>query len=290
MAVSVFDLFKVGIGPSSSHTVGPMRAARLFARHLQHDGLLQATVRVQSHLYGSLGATGKGHGSDKAVLLGLAGHEPDTVEVDAVPALLATIRQQGRLALLGTHEISFVEKDDLKFYRRETLPFHANGMRFIAFDAVGAELANRTYYSVGGGFVVSEEVAADGARQKVIAPDSTVLPHPFHSGDELLLRTKEVSATIAAVMRRNERHWRSDAEIDAGLLNIWRVMQDCVKRGCATDGILPGGFKVKRRAAPLYRALIANPEAALRDPLQVMDWVNLYALAVNEETPPAGAW
>ena len=292
MAVSVFDLFKIGIGPSSSHTVGPMRAARLFARHLQHDGLLQPTVRVQSHLYGSLGATGKGHGSDKAVLLGLAGYEPDTVEVDAVPALLEAIRKQCRLSLLGRHEIGFVEKDDLKFYRRETLPFHANGMRFIALDAAGAELANKCYYSVGGGFVVSEEVAADGARQKVIAPDSTVLPHPFHSGEELLVRTKEVSGTIADVMRRNERFLgkggRTDAEIDAGLLNIWRVMQDCVKRGCATDGILPGGFKVKRRAAPLYRDLIANPEAALRDPLQVMDWVNLYALAVNEENAAGG--
>ena len=302
MAVSVFDLFKIGIGPSSSHTVGPMRAARLFVRHLQHDGLLTDTARVQSQLYGSLGATGKGHGSDKAVLLGLCGHEPDTVDVDAVPALLDAMRKRGRLALLGLHEVGFAEKDDLKFHRRGTLPFHANGMRFIAFDAAGTELCNKTYYSVGGGFVVSEEVAADGARQKVIAPDTTLLPHPFHSGEELLVRTREVggssvdgksadgkaAGTIAEVMRCNERHWRSDAEIDAGLLNIWRVMQDCVKRGCATDGILPGGFKVKRRAAPLYRALLANPEAALRDPLQVLDWVNLYALAVNEENAAGG--
>ena len=292
MAVSVFDLFKIGIGPSSSHTVGPMRAARLFARHLQHDGLLARTARVQSHLYGSLGATGKGHGSDKAVLLGLAGHEPDTVDVDGVPALLAAMRKQARLSLLGVHEVAFAEKDDLKFYRRESLPFHANGMRFVAFAADGSEIDRRTYYSVGGGFVVSEEVAADGTRQKVIAPDTTVLPYPFHSGEELLLRTRELGGSrpgsIAEVMRRNEHHWRTDAQIDAGLLNIWRVMQDCVKRGCATDGILPGGFKVKRRAAPLYRDLIANPEAALRDPLQVMDWVNLYALAVNEENAAGG--
>ena len=293
MAVSVFDLFKIGIGPSSSHTVGPMRAARLFARQLQHEGLLEKTARVQSHLYGSLGATGKGHGTDKAVLLGLAGHEPDTVDVDAVPALLAAVRQAARLPLLGTHEVAFAEKDDLKFWRRSLLdkdgqPFHANGMRFIAFDGAGAELANRTWYSVGGGFVVSEEVAADGARHKVIAPDTTVLPHPFHSGEELLLRCAEVGGSIAQVMRRNERHWRTDAKIDAGLLNIWAVMQACVKRGCATDGILPGGFKVKRRAAPLYRDLIAHPEAALRDPLQVLDWVNLYALAVNEENAAGG--
>src|SRR5213078_3250289 len=153
MAVSVFDLFKIGIGPSSSHTVGPMRAARLFALRLQHDGLLGATARVKSELYGSLGATGKGHGSDKAVLLGLAGHEPDTVDVDAVPALLEAMRTQGRLLLLGQHGIGFNERDDLKFFRRESLPFHANGMRFTAFDAAGQALASRVYYSVGGGFV-----------------------------------------------------------------------------------------------------------------------------------------
>jgi L-serine dehydratase len=298
MAVSVFDLFKIGIGPSSSHTVGPMRAARLFARHLLADGLLQRTARVQSHLYGSLGATGKGHGTDKAVLLGLAGQEPDSVDVDAVPALLAQMRGAARLPLLGSHEINFVEKEDIRFWRRESLPFHANGMRFVALDAAGQTLASRTWYSVGGGFVVSEEVAADGARHKLIAPDTTVLAHPFHSGDELLLRCREIGGPIAQVMRLNEHHWRSDAEIDAGLLNIWRVMQDCVKRGCATDGILPGGFKVKRRAAPLHRALLANPEAAPGhegarlggpgDPLQVLDWVNLYALAVNEENAAGG--
>ena len=288
MAVSVFDLFKIGIGPSSSHTVGPMRAARLFVRHLQTHGQLPQTARVLSQLYGSLGATGKGHGSDKAVLLGLAGHEPDTVDVDAVPALLASIRERGRISLLDAHEVAFAEKDDLKFYRRETLPFHSNGLRFVAFDASGAELANRAYYSVGGGFVVSEEVAADGARQKVIAPDATVLPHPFTSGEELLTRTRELGCSIAEVMRRNERHWRTDDEIDGGLLRIWNVMQACVKRGCATDGILPGGFKVKRRAPQLHRDLTANPEAALRDPLQVMDWVNLYALAVNEENAAGG--
>ena len=288
MAVSVFDLFKIGIGPSSSHTVGPMRAARLFASRLQHDGVLAQTARVQCALYGSLGATGKGHGSDKAVLLGLAGHEPDTVDVEAIPSLLEAIRGGSTLALLGTHAVPFNEREDLLFHRRESLPFHANGMRFIAFDAAGAELCNRTYYSVGGGFVVSDEVAADGSRQKVIAPDTTVLPHPFHSGEELLVLTQSLGCSIAEVMRRNERHWRNDAEIDAGLLKIWRVMQDCVARGCRTDGVLPGGFKVRRRAAPLYRDLTSNPEAALRDPLMVMDWVNLYALAVNEENAAGG--
>ena len=288
MAVSVFDLFKIGIGPSSSHTVGPMRAARLFALRLEGEGLLARTTRVCSQLYGSLGATGKGHGSDKAVLLGLLGHEPDTVEVDAVPALLQTVRDSGRLTLLGRHDIAFNEKDDLRFYRRETLPFHANGLRFTAFDAQGGELASRCYYSVGGGFVVSEEVAADGARQKAIAPDTTVLPLPFHSGAELLQRCAEVGGSIATVMRRNESHWRSEAEVHAGLMKIWRVMQDCVERGCRTDGVLPGGFKVRRRAKALRDALTAHPEQALSDPLQVLDWVNLYALAVNEENAAGG--
>ena len=288
MAVSVFDLFKIGIGPSSSHTVGPMRAARLFALRLQHEGHLGATARVCSQLYGSLGATGKGHGSDKAVLLGLCGEEPDSVEVDGIAARLKHIREAKRVPLLGTHEVGFVEKTDLILYRRESLPFHPNGMRFTAFDAGGAELLTRTYYSVGGGFVVSDEVAHDGTKQKVIAPDTTVLAHPFHSGAELLALTVSERCGIAELMRRNERHWRSDAEIDAGLLNIWAVMQACVVRGCATDGVLPGGFKVRRRAADLHRQLCANPEAALRDPLQVLDWVNLYALAVNEENAAGG--
>jgi L-serine dehydratase len=288
MAVSVFDLFKIGIGPSSSHTVGPMRAARLFALRLAHDGPLERTARVQAQLYGSLGATGKGHGSDKAVLLGLAGHEPDTVDVDAIPALLDTIRSRGRLALLGRHEIGFAEKTDLKFHRRETLPFHANGMRFTAFDAAGAEIASRTYYSVGGGFVVSDEVAADGSRHKAIAPDATVLPRPFRSAAELLAQAQALGGSIADVMRANERHWRPDAETDAGLARIWQVMQACVERGCRTEGTLPGGFHVKRRAAALKQQLTSHPEAALRDPLQVLDWVNLYALAVNEENAAGG--
>ncbi len=287
MAVSVFDLFKIGIGPSSSHTVGPMRAARLFGLRLRAEGLLAATARVQVILYGSLGATGKGHGSDKAVLLGLAGHEPDTVDVEAIPALLDAIRA-GSLSLLGEQLLRFDETRDLVFKRRESLPFHANGMRCLAFDAEGSEIANRIYYSVGGGFVVSSEVAEDGSKQKIIAPDATVLPYPFTTGDELLALTRRHGLTIAELMRRNEQHWRSAAEIDAGLLRIWDVMQACVQRGCRTEGTLPGGFKVKRRAAQLHRDLTANPEAALRDPLQVMDWVNLYALAVNEENAAGG--
>jgi L-serine dehydratase len=260
----------------------------MFAHRLAHDGVLSATTRVKVDLYGSLGATGKGHGSDKAVLLGLAGHAPDTIDVETIPQLLDAIRGAQRLPLADGPTIAFDEGADLIFHRRETLPFHANGMRFTAFGAGGTQLANRIYYSVGGGFVVSDEVAADGSKQKVIAPDTTVLPHPFHSGAELLQLTRRLGCSIAEVMRRNERHWRSDAQIDTGLLHIWRVMQDCVSRGCRVEGVLPGGFKVKRRAARLYRDLTANPEAALKDPLQVMDWVNLYALAVNEENAAGG--
>ena len=287
MAVSVFDLFKIGMGPSSSHTVGPMRAARQFVARLQHSGLLAQTATVRCWLHGSLGATGKGHASDVAVLLGLSGHEPDTVEVDQIPDLLAEVRSGKSVLLAGVQRIAFHEKDDLLFMRAP-LPFHANGMRFVALDAAGNELANRVYYSVGGGFIVSDEVAADGSRQKVIAPDATVLPMPFTSGDALLVLANAHGLSIAQIMRKNEQHWRSDAEIDAGLLRIWKVMQDCVKRGCRTEGVRPGGFKVKRRAAPLFKALSENPEAALRDPLQVLDWVNLYALAVNEENAAGG--
>ena len=288
MAVSVFDLFKIGIGPSSSHTVGPMRAARQFVLRLQQAGLLEQTCGVRCWLYGSLGATGKGHGSDTAVLMGLCGHEPDTVEIEAIPSMLAGIRSGKSVCLLGLHSVPFVERADLNFMRRETLPFHANGMRFVAFGASGEEISNRVYYSVGGGFIISDEVAADGTRQKVIAPDATVLPMPYASGDALLALAQSNGLSIAQIMRRNERHWRTNAEIDAGLMRIWQVMQDCVRRGCRTGGVLPGGFKVKRRAKALLQALSANPEAALKDPLQVLDWVNLYALAVNEENAAGG--
>ena len=291
MAVSVFDLFKIGIGPSSSHTVGPMRAARLF---VAAAGRTTASCRTRraccSQLYGSLGATGKGHGSDKAVLLGLAGHEPDSVDVDAVPALLAQMRSEGRIQLLGHHAVAFNEKDDLKFFRRESLPFHANGLRFTAFDAAG-ERAGQPRLLLGGRRFCRQRRSggrrrqAEGhrARHHGAAP-----PLPQRRRTAAALPRRCGGGSIAEVMRANERHWRSDAEIDAGLLKIWRVMQDCVERGCRTEGVLPGGFQVKRRAKPLRDALTANPEQALRDPLQVLDWVNLYALAVNEENAAGG--
>jgi len=285
MAVSVFDLFKIGIGPSSSHTVGPMRAARLFAQRLANEGLIDGVAAVRAELYGSLGATGKGHGSDKAVLLGLEGEEPATVEVDAIPARLAAIREARQLRLLGEHPVGFIEKEHLLFFTK-ALPFHANGLRFVALDVEARELAARTYYSVGGGFVVSEELASDGSAQKRVAPDTTILPLPFHTGDELLAQCAARGLSIAQVMRANERHWRDDEAIDAGLLAIWQVMQRCVERGLRSEGTLPGGLKVRRRAAEWHRKLAAASGPS--DPLAVLDWVNLFALAVNEENAAGG--
>jgi len=287
MAVSVFDLFKIGIGPSSSHTVGPMRAARLFVQRLARDGHMPQVARVRSTLYGSLGATGRGHASDRAVLLGLCGHAPDTVDVALIEPLIAGIRSQGRLPLADGPEIAFDWAEDLPLVADVSLPLHANGMRFEAFDAAGGLLDAQVYYSVGGGFIVSEEAAQDSARQAQIAPDTEVLPLPFHSGAQLLAQAAGQGGSIARVMRTNERHWRSDADIDAGLLAIWRTMQDCVQRGCGTGGELPGGFRVRRRAPALYRALQAAQEGQ-HDPLQVIDWVNLFALAVNEENAAGG--
>ena len=283
MALSVFDLFKVGIGPSSSHTVGPMRAAMQFAIGLQEHGLLNATQAIKVELYGSLGATGKGHGSDKAVLLGLEGCEPDTVDVESIETRLDSIRNTRQLNLLGEKEISFIEKEHLVFIRRE-LAFHPNGLRFAAFDNNGDELRSKVYFSVGGGFVVDEDAA--GADR--IVADTTPQAIAFRSGNELLARCREHDLTISQLMMTNEKAWRVESEIRARLLTIWEVMQSCVKRGCATEGTMPGPPRVKRRASSLYRQLSSNPEASLRDSLSVLDWVNLYALAVNEENASGG--
>ncbi|HRA80603.1 MAG TPA: L-serine ammonia-lyase [Thauera sp.] len=284
MAISVFDMFKVGIGPSSSHTVGPMRAALTFVTRLQDEGVLTRVRRVRAELYGSLGATGKGHATDKAVILGLEGEAPDLVDPDTVDERLMRIRASGKLLLLGMHEIDFVEKTDLIFLRRQSLPFHPNGLRLTAYGEDEVELTSRVYYSVGGGFVVNEEAA--GADRIVL--DDTQLPYHFLTGDELLVQCAESNLSISGLMMENEKHWRSEAETRNGLLHIWKVMQACVRRGCESEGVLPGGMKVRRRAAELYRKLSAAPEASLRDPLTTLDWVNLYALAVNEENAAGG--
>ncbi|MGW3784998.1 L-serine ammonia-lyase [Micromonospora chokoriensis] len=280
--ISVFDLFSVGIGPSSSHTVGPMRAARTFVGGLKADGLISDVARVQAELFGSLGATGHGHGSGPAVLLGLAGESPETVDTDTVGPRVERIRAERRISILGAHEINFDPDRDLTLHRRRSLPYHPNGMTFAAFNAAGEEVRSRTYYSVGGGFVVDE--AAAGADR--IKPDSTQVRYPFLTGAQLLDVTSRTGLSISEVMLANERSWRSEADIRAGLLEIWRVMQECVQRGCERDGVLPGGLKVRRRAAELRRGLEAD--AGTTDPLHAMDWVTLFALAVNEENAAGG--
>ncbi|WP_333778855.1 L-serine ammonia-lyase [Streptomyces sp. IBSBF 3136] len=280
MAISVFDLFSIGIGPSSSHTVGPMRAARMFARRLRNEDLLGSVASLRCELYGSLGATGHGHGTPKAVLLGLEGASPRTVDVEGADDRVAAIKASGRLSVLGEHEIAFSFDDDLVLHRRKALPYHANGMTIWAFDASGAELLTKTYYSVGGGFVVDED--AVGADRIVL--DDTVLKYPFRTGDELLRLTKETGLSISSLMLENERAWRTEDEIRAGLLEIWRVMRECVQRGMSREGILPGGLKVRRRAALSARQLRAEG-----DPLaHAMEWITLYAMAVNEENAAGG--
>ncbi len=285
MAVSTFDLFKIGIGPSSSHTVGPMRAAcRFVHRWLEEGGDLARTARVRAEVFGSLALTGRGHGTDKALLMGLEGHWPNEIDPDLIPASLARIRGEKKLRLLGTHEIGFDEKHDLIMNKRQKLPFHTNGMRFAAYDAAGNLIATRDYYSVGGGFVVNQDEAAE---DRIVA-DTTELRYPFNSGDALLAQCERTGLSIATLMFENERNWRSDDDIREGLRELWNAMQACVQRGIRETGTLPGGLHVVRRAPSLHAELSSKPEAGMRDPLTVLDWVNLYALAVNEENAAGG--
>jgi L-serine dehydratase len=282
--ISVFDIFKIGIGPSSSHTVGPMRAARRFAATLDADGQLDRTASVKVELFGSLGFTGKGHGSDRAVLLGLEGDEPATVDIDSVAARVARAVQTKRVNLLGKREVAHDPETQLVFHRREKLPLHANGMRFTALDDAGAVVAERIYYSVGGGFVVDHAGApADGSTPA----DQVEVPYPFNSAAELLGHSAEHGMSISGLMLENEKALASEADVRSRMIAIWSAMEACVKRGCEREGILPGGLKVKRRAAALHRKLKSDP-AGSSDPLVIMDWVNLFALAVNEENAAGG--
>ncbi|WP_037579669.1 L-serine ammonia-lyase [Phaeacidiphilus oryzae] len=281
MALSVFDLFSVGIGPSSSHTVGPMRAARMFARRLKSEGLLAGTASIRAELFGSLGATGHGHGTPKAVLLGLEGNSPRTVDVEAADADAERIRSERRIRLLGVHEIDFDPDTQLVLHRRRALPYHPNGMTVCAYDAAGVPVLEKTYYSVGGGFVVDEDAIDEADR---IKPDDTVLRYPFRTGEELLRLTRETGLSVSSLMLENEKAWRTEAEIRAGLLEIWRVMRECVHAGLSREGILPGGLKVRRRAATAARQLRAEGTG----PANAMEWVTLYAMAVNEENAAGG--
>ncbi|WP_040159138.1 L-serine ammonia-lyase [Nigerium massiliense] len=281
MSLSVFDLFSIGIGPSSSHTVGPMRAAARFLRTLRDDGVLAEVTAVRAELFGSLGATGHGHGSATAVVLGLLGELPEEVDPRAVQRQVADVRTRKRLALGREHEIDFDPEVDIVLYRNKTLPLHPNGMTFTASSATGV-LEQRTYYSVGGGFVVTDD--ADGNSR--IAPDDTDVPYPFFTGDELLEICADTGKSIARISLDNELAWRSQDEVEQGLLTIWGVMQECVANGMENEGVLPGGLRVPRRAPALYNKL--QVEGASEDPLRGMDWIELYALAVNEENASGG--
>jgi L-serine dehydratase len=262
MAISVFDMFKIGIGPSSSHTVGPMRAARAFARGLADDGLLPRVTRVRAELFGSLGATGRGHGSDRAVVLGLEGEDPETVDTAVIDERVAAVRDRETIFLLGEHEAGFAA-GDLVLHRRQSLPFHPNGMRFSAYDRDGELLRGRTSYSVGGGFVV-DEPADDAAPAIAGSADEAGLPYPFGSAAELLERCTESGLPISGLMLANEASRRPADQVRSKLLGIWAVMRQCVDSGCATPGILPGGLKVPRRAPELYRHWRPTPISPIR--------------------------
>ncbi len=278
--LSVFDIFKIGIGPSSSHTVGPMRAARRFAEHLASTGDLARTAAVKVELFGSLGHTGRGHGSDTAIILGLEGADPETVDVDGIAARVAAVAAAGKVTLAGGRTVELLPAQAIVFHRRETLPLHPNGMRFSAVGPDGGAVAEKIYYSIGGGFVIG----ADGAPVTTGAAAPTP-PYPFSTGAALLEACASSGFSMSTVMLENERAARPEAEVRAGVLRVWHAMEASIRRGCEREGILPGGLKVRRRAAALHRKLRAEPGA---DPLVIMDWVNLFALAVNEENAAGG--
>jgi len=285
--VSAFDLFKIGIGPSSSHTVGPMIAARQFACLLQARDLLPQVAAVVTQLYGSLSATGRGHGTDRAVLLGLAGHRPDRIDPDDIEPILAAIRGERRLSLLGVHAVPFDEKEHLLFMRK-SLPYHPNGMRFIASDAQGSPLAEVDYFSVGGGFVVDARGRGVRNDEGVQRPPPAALPFAFETGADLLAMCKAQGLSIAALMMANEAQWRPEPEVRELLIRIWDAMAGAVRRGCVGTGALPGRMQVRRRAADLFGQLQGDRPGIAPDPLAAMDWVNLYAIAVNEENAAGG--
>lgn len=279
LAISFFDLFKIGIGPSSSHTVGPMRAANRFLMGLNDLGGLDSVSSVSVELYGSLALTGIGHGTDKAVILGLLGESPETVDPDAIQSNIDRVKQEKKLHLERKSWITFDPKKQILFFRKESLPLHPNGLIFNAYDKDHKQIHRRVYYSVGGGFVVNEETAEKDRLKK----DQSDLPYPFTSGKELLGLCDAHSLTIAEIMLANEKVWRTEQEIMTRINEIWEVMKVCIDRGCRTEGVLPGGLKVQRRAPRMFQDLMNRPQASMQDPLAVLDWVNLYALAVNEE-------
>ncbi|WP_342132762.1 L-serine ammonia-lyase [Hydrogenophaga sp. OTU3427] len=282
MTASVFDIFTVGIGPSSSHTVGPMIAAHRFAHRLAQQGWLSRVRQLRVELYGSLGATGRGHGTDKAVLLGLEGQQPDSLDPETVATRLAAIRKSGQLLLLARQPVARETQAPWLHFRRDTLPRHPNGMRFHAFDGAGDAVV-ADYYAVGGGVVASDDELTLRPAAGATAP-----PFPFRSGAELVQRCRDAGLSIAQLIYENEQAWRPAAEVVDGVQRIRIVMAETIARGCRIDGELPGPLRVRRRAAALHRKLMSRSEESPRDPLSALDWVNLYAMAVTEENAAGG--
>ncbi len=285
MSISTFNLFSIGIGPSSSHTVGPMRAARKFLLQATESHFVGATQRVLIDLYGSLALTGKGHATDLAVILGLMGHSPEEVDPDAVKEMIAKVRRERKLSLLGGPTIQFKEEQDLLFHRDKQLPYHPNGMRFTFFGENGKELFSKVYYSVGGGFIVEHEHVHQG---ESVLPHEQKAPYPFKTAQELLSHCKANGFRIDELMMENEKSMRTEDEVRKGILNIWKVMCGCIARGVSQEGILPGGLGVRRRARSLYEHLHSPEVKQRKNPAEVMEWVSLWALAVNEENAAGG--
>jgi L-serine dehydratase len=277
--ISVCDMFSIGIGPSSSHTVGPMKAANAFVEELSNNHELEAIDSISCELFGSLAHTGKGHGTDRALILGLLGNRPDTIDVEQIEPLVAQVAESEMLNILGKRAIGFNPKKAIVFNRKKLLPPHNNAMRFVASGEDGF-LKERVFYSIGGGFIVDEFTKAESGEQIL-----DKIPWPFTSGDELLKHCREDGLSIGAIMERNEMALDPNGRFRDHIDAIWDVMVQCIKRGCKTEGCLPGGLKVKRRAPALYKRLKADQS---KDPLIAMDWVNLYALAVNEENAGGG--
>jgi L-serine dehydratase len=279
MFVSTFDLFKIGLGPSSSHTMGPMRAAQRFVHELASDGKLDQVAQVVVDLYGSLALTGRGHGTDRAIMLGLSGETPERIDPDQVEPKVARIHSERQLLLDGRHAVPFVEQDHLRFRIDKALAFHSNGMRFNAYDAAGNALARKIFFSVGGGFIVDEN-EAQHLGEPVEGPR---VPYPFSTAAELLALGASAKKRIPEMMRVNEHALRSPEQVRSGLLNLWSVMNASIERGMAHDGVLPGGLSVRRRAKGLRDGLLAKRAAKERNPTEATDWASVYAIAVNEE-------
>ncbi len=284
MELSVFDIFKIGIGPSSSHTVGPMRAANFLLAKLKKHDVFESAARIRCDLYGSLASTGVGHHTDRAVIWGLQGQEPETMDPDRQDELHDGVVSSGELSLGGQRTMAFVPDRDIVFKPDELLPHHPNGMHFTVFDAAGAVIYEKDFYSIGGGFIVG----AKTAQADQLIKDPVTVPHPFATGDELLAIAGTTGLSIAEIILANEHAWRTTEEIEAGLVHIDRTMNDCVERGFRQRGELPGGMGVQRRAPALHDTLTQQNEGAFGDPLGAMDWISLYALAVNEENAAGG--